>query len=258
MSGATREWVAFDDPKEKGRQWMVDITYLASHYNCIFGCGCKGVLTAPTPELQQGCCSYGAHYSDKADRTRTERAAKRLPAEYWQYRDVGLEKGVSANVGEFGRTRLVNDACIFLNRVGFETGPGCAFHFYAQDSGEHFLELKPEVCWQVPLRREDREEEDGTVTSILTSFDREDWGEGGDDFAWWCTEEPEAFTGREPLYRSSEAEFRAILGDALYEQVATYLDARMASIAPPAKHPAEVRVQLTKRPKTKATKKAKR
>lgn len=252
MSGASREWVVFDDPTEKGRQWMVDVTYLASHYNCIFGRGCQGVLTAPTPELSQGCCSYGAHYSDKADRRRTELAAKRLTAEYWQFREEGKRKGVSANVGEFGRTRVVDGACIFLNRPDFATGAGCAFHFYAEDTGEHFLELKPEVCWQVPLRREDREEEDGTVTSIVTSFDRDDWGEGGEDFAWWCTESPEAFTGSEPLYRSSAAELRAIFGDKVYKTVAKYLDERIASSAPPARHPAEVPIALTKKPTKRA------
>ena len=32
-------------------------------------------------------------------------------------------------------------------------------------------------------------EDDGTVISTLTEFGRDGWGEGGDDFAWWCTED---------------------------------------------------------------------
>lgn len=253
MAGATREWAHFDDPDDDDRQWMIDVTYLSSHHQCIFGEGCQGVLTAPTPELMQGCCSYGAHYSDRDDRKRVERAAKRMPAQYWQFRDIGLKKGVSANVGEDGRTRLVEDACIFLNRPGFETGPGCAFHFWSQDTDAHFLEIKPEVCWQVPLRREDREEDDGTVTTIVTEFGREDWGEGGEEFAWWCTEAPEAFTAKQPLYRNSEAEFRAIMGDTVYDMVATYLDERIANRFPPASHPYEVPVQLTTKSRAKRT-----
>ena len=54
--------------------------------------------------------------------------------------------------------------------------------------------MKPEVCWQLPIRRIDDEQEDGGVTR-LTEFARDGWGEGGDDFAWWCTEAPESVRG---------------------------------------------------------------
>ena len=63
-------------------------------------------------------------------------------------------------------TRLVDDACIFLNRPGFAAGAGCAFHIAAVNRGVNPLTLKPEVCWQLPLRREDQvDDEDGHVTS---------------------------------------------------------------------------------------------
>ena len=42
------------------------------------------------------------------------------------------------------------------------------------------------------------------MTSVLTEFGREGWGPGGDDFAWWCTEAPEAFTSDRSVYRSQE------------------------------------------------------
>src|SRR5439155_22545209 len=78
------EWVSFEDPDEK-RTWVFDVTFLLSHWGCIFGRGCQGVLTGPTPELAQGCCSYGAHFTDAADRRRVERAAKTLTPEEWQF-----------------------------------------------------------------------------------------------------------------------------------------------------------------------------
>ena len=56
--------------------------------------------------------------------------------------------------GDLG-TRLVKDACIFLNRPGFPAGAGCALHLAALAQGRSHVELKPEVCWQLPLRRED-------------------------------------------------------------------------------------------------------
>ena len=63
------EWVSFDDPDEE-RTWLFDVTFLASAWTCIFGHGCQGVLTGPTPELVQGCCSYGAHFTGGRTPTR--------------------------------------------------------------------------------------------------------------------------------------------------------------------------------------------
>ena len=57
------EWVSFEDAEEM-RTWVFDVTFLASRWTCIFGRGCQGVLTGPAPELVQGCCSYGAHFTD--------------------------------------------------------------------------------------------------------------------------------------------------------------------------------------------------
>ena len=82
------------------------------------------------------------------------------------------------------------------------------------------------MCWQVPLRRIDDEQDDGTVISTLTEFGRDGWGEGGDDFAWWCTEAPEAFIGASPVYESMEVELRKMLGKKLHRQVVEYLDGR--------------------------------
>ncbi len=58
---------------------MVDVTWLTSPWRCLFGCGCQGVLTGPAPEMEQGCCSYGAHFSDEEDRDRVLAAAARPP-----------------------------------------------------------------------------------------------------------------------------------------------------------------------------------
>jgi hypothetical protein len=252
-SGPIREWVSFDDPKEEGRSWRIDVTFLTSHWQCIFGQGCQGVLTEPAPEMIQGCCSYGAHFSNRKDRDRVVRAAKELSDDEWQYAKAGRSKGVYAQCGkdEEGRiewrTRLVDDACIFLNRPGFPAGPGCALHQHAMRTGRHHSELKPDVCWQLPLRSEDEEQEDGTVVSTFSEFGRDGWGEGGTEFAWWCTEAPEAFTGSEPVYQSMGEEMRKMLGDELYKQVVAYLDGRARSKPPPAPHPSEVPVKFSRR-----------
>ena len=80
-----REWATFPDPDDPKRRWMVDITWFTSPWRCLFGCGCQGVLTAPAPEMEQGCCSYGAHFADEDDRDRVLAAATDLRADEWQH-----------------------------------------------------------------------------------------------------------------------------------------------------------------------------
>jgi hypothetical protein len=254
-----REWVAFDDPDEEGRRWQIDVTFLLSHWGCIFGCGCQGVLTEKAPELVLGCCSYGAHFSDRKDRDAVVKMARKLGDDEWQFAKIGRKKGIYAKVGKNDdgspewRTRLVKDACIFLNRKGFPAGPGCALHQHAMRVGAHHSDWKPEVCWQVPLRRVDEEQDDGSVVSTLTEFARDAWDEGGQDFAWWCTEAPEAFTASEPVYLSLAVELRKMLGGKLYKAVAAYLDGRSAATSFPAvAHPAEVPVTITKKKRARA------
>jgi hypothetical protein len=250
MAGPVREWVSFDDPVEDGRRWQIDVTFLLSSWDCIFGRGCQGVLTGPAPEMVQGCCSYGAHFSDRADRDHVVKVARKLRDDEWQFAANGRKKGIFAKCGkdEDGkqewRTRLVDDACIMLNRPDFEGGPGCALHVYARRAGLHHSDVKPEVCWQLPLRRVDEEQEDGTVVSTLSEFGRDGWGEGGDDFHWWCTESQSAFVARSPVYITLAEELRKMLGARLYRQVADYLDTRRTAKPRPVQHPAETHVAI--------------
>lgn len=224
------EWVSFEDPDEE-RTWVLDLTFLTSPWMCIFGAGCQGVLTGPAPELAQGCCSYGAHFGDKKDLRRVEKAAAKLTSQQFQYFDKAKRLGISRmHEGEW-KTRLVDGACIFLNRPGFPGGPGCALHRAALEEGVAPLSKKPEVCWQLPLRREDFEEDDGHVTSTVTQWDRRHWGPAGEEFHWWCTEAPEAFVGKEPVYRSSADELRELLGKKVYELLVAYLDTRTGARA---------------------------
>ena len=247
-TGAVREWVTFQDPKRKKHVWHVDVTFMTSHWSCIFGNGCQGVLTEEAPELVHGCCSYGAHASGPKDQALVNNAAKLLDDDTWQFRKRAKKKGIWVKVAKDDyRTRLVDGACIFLNRPGFATGPGCALHQLAERTGQHHSDLKPEVCWQLPLRNieeYDEDADDGIVYHRLTEFARHGWGEGGEEFAWWCTEEPAAFVGREPVYRSLEPELRKMCGDELFEMIAEYLDDRLATGPAPVRHPAEMPIVL--------------
>src|SRR5947199_86018 len=130
------------------------------------GAGRQAVLTGPAPELEQGCCSYGAHFIDDEDVATVEATAARLTDEQWQFRRRAKRLGFVRTESDGSRiTRLVDGACIFLNRPGFPGGAGCALHRAALDAGERPMDWKPDVCWQLPLRLEEHTGEHGHVTS---------------------------------------------------------------------------------------------
>ncbi len=239
------EWISFTD-RDEDRTWCFDLTFLTSNWTCIYGSGCLGVLDAPAADLEQGCCSYGAHFVDDDDRQRVEQVATRLSAEQWQFREVAQRGGATrkARNGEL-TTRLVDDACIFLNRPGFPGGAGCALHRGALEAGESYLPWKPEVCWQLPLRRHDVVDEQGHVTSTIREWKRRDWGEGGSDFHWWCTEGPEAFVGSVPVYVGLREELIEMTTPEAYATAVSLIEARQDRVPEPGSvflpHPARRR-----------------
>lgn len=240
------EWISFEDPNEH-RTWLFDATYLRSNYMCIYGCGCQGILDAPAPELAQGCCSFGAHFVDAADVANVETRFERMQPEHMQFFAEAMANGITMQGDPTEMpdpdepaeptvvSRLVDDACIFLNRPGFEGGVGCSLHIAAEAAGERPLDWKPQVCWQVPIRLEDTEEASGHVTSRLREWKRRDWGEGGDDFGWWCTEEPDAFVGTQPLYVSARDDIVELIGQPIYDLMVDVLE---RPTAVPVPHPA--------------------
>jgi len=227
------EWISFEDPEEH-RTWLFDATYLRSNFMCIYGCGCKGTLDEETPELMQGCCSYGAHFEDKADLKNVRKYFERVEPKHMQFHAEAIEEPFwtdgEPSENEKGEpepsivSRLVDDACIFLNRPGFDGGVGCALHIAALEAGERPLDWKPRVCWQVPIRMEDSTDESGHVTTRIREWKRRDWGDGGEDFAWWCTESPDAFVGEKPLYKSAKDDLIELMGRRVYKILVTQLE----------------------------------
>lgn len=224
-----REWVSLSDPADPHDRYVFDVTFLLSGYHCVYGAGCQGIGAQGIPS--HGCCSLGAHYADDEDRARAEAMPALLGPEVMQFHREATRGGITARMpdGE-ARTRVVKGACIFLNREDWPGGPGCSLHTYALARGEHYMTYKPEVCWIVPLRREVLEDvaDDGEPLWIttITSYDRGAWGPGGSDFAWWCIDDENAYDGAQPVYVSMEAELRALSSDAVYEELAAYLDDR--------------------------------
>jgi len=218
--------VSFDDPEED-RTWVFDVTFFLSDWTCIYGQGCQGVLTGPAPELVQGCCSYGAHFIDDDDVATVQAAADRLTNEQWQFRRKGRKGGFLRTEEDGTRiTRLVEGACIFLNRPGFAAGAGCALHQAALAAGERPMDWKPDVCWQLPLRLQEHTDDHGHVTSTLREWKRRDWGEGGFEFHWWCTDAVDAFVGHTPVYVTLRDEIVELIGEPVYALLVAQLAAR--------------------------------
>lgn len=228
-----RTWVEFTDPADPGTVVRADLTWLTSRWTCIFGRGCRGIL-ADRPD--DGCCSHGAHFVDGDDEARVSAAAARLTRQEWQHRPTGRRGLVETEEDGSRRTRVVDGACVFLNRPGFDGPPGCALHALAEREGTHPLSTKPDVCWQLPLRRSFRsvERPDGTsYTEVtLTEFDRRGWGAGGHGLDWFCSGATEAHVGTEPVVTTARAEIVSLIGEPAYEVLLEQCRAA------PSRHPA--------------------
>ena len=104
MSGPTREWVTFTDPADPERPMLVDVTFFTSRWDCIFGNGCQGVLTAPgaragpgvlllrRPLLRQGGPRRHRAVGEEAPRRRVAVPRRRPQAGHLRQ---GREEGVA-------------------------------------------------------------------------------------------------------------------------------------------------------------------
>ena len=229
------EYISFDDPHEQ-RSWVFDATLLRSNWNCIWGNGCKGVLSSDAENLQQGCCSHGAHFIDDGDVQTVVESSARLSPEQWQFHaEAAVDGWTTIDPDGTVTTRVFDDACIFLNRPGFSGGAGCALHSAALQVGERPLDWKPDVCWQLPLRLHEDTDLHGHITSTLREWKRRDWGEGGTDFHWWCTESSDAFTGKQKTYQYLRDEIIEFTGVKVYDMLVKQLEKQRSTPLP---HPA--------------------
>jgi hypothetical protein len=229
------EWSSIIDPD--GTTWLFDITFLMSGWTCIWGRGCPGIHDEPHPELEQGCCTYGAHFADKADRQRVLKYTDRLSPTTWQYSDEADRLGGPVWKNEEGDwvTHVVDGACIYYNRPGFSAGSGCALHSVALAEGERYIDWKPEVCWQLPLRLEHHYDDNSNLVYTIREWKRRDWGEGGGDLHWWCVDTPDAFVGDRPVYLELREEIIELVGEWPYAHLVEYLERRRREV--PLPHP---------------------
>ncbi|MDQ6687323.1 MAG: hypothetical protein M3Z50_06895 [Actinomycetota bacterium] len=241
-----RAWLEFADPADEQQVFRCDLTWLTSSWTCIFGRGCQGIY-ADSPDT--GCCTLGAHFSDKDDEARVAAWVDRLGDDLWERRPEAVGKSgkvtrkrwTETEDGE-RKTRVFGGACIFHNSRDFPGGYGCALHALALREGIHFVETKPDVCWQLPIRRAYREVErpDGTTYTEVSigEYDRRGWGPGGHDLDWYCSGNTEAHVGLERVFLSNATELVTLMGQPAYDVLAAGCEAHLASRSALALHPA--------------------
>lgn len=247
-------------------RWRFEREFLTSNWRCTFGNGCKGILRDEATELNQGCCSLGAHFGDgpagQEEARQLSAYVSMLTPDQWQFHGAGTTDHVAPVAddrspdeptiheptiadatadgtpdeprlvaGFYGdaertRTRVVDGACVFLNRPGFDGGEGCALHIAALEVGDSPTEWKPSVCWQLPLRVDwelvDDADPDGPETATVRRWSRADWGEHGTTMAWCCTERSEggeAYSGADAVVDSLADELQTLAGESVYVEL---------------------------------------
>lgn len=256
--GFPRAWVEFPDPADPGQVFRCDLTWLTSRWTCLFGAGCPGIYRGRPAD---GCCTLGAHFSEPADEERVAGWVTSLDPGLWEHADrfgeeadgtawrartdwvVDVVEAAEDGTEEVDRaTRRLDGACIFLNGPDFAGGAGCALHQLADREGVPFTLTKPDVCWQLPIRRLFRDVERGdgsTYTEVsIGEYVRSGWGAGGHDLAWYCTSTAAAHVGAEPVFRSLATELVALMGGAAYAELARHCEVVEAARLPLLVHPA--------------------
>lgn len=189
-----------------GYRWLLNIQWLLSGYECIWGRGCKGVYHEAKPGSESsGCCGNGVCV-EKSDRQLIKRRLKQM--EPWEWQEHGKYRRLfDWQRQESVQTRMKKQpdgsrhTCIFHNDDD-HVSPGCAFHGAALRRGEDYVDWKPDACVTVPFRVMYDSTLDGYVVTIIDS--ERDWS----GLDWWCGDDPNAWLSTTPVYRSMENELK--------------------------------------------------
>jgi hypothetical protein len=229
------EWLTFPSPDDPDHQFRVNVSFMLSNYECIFGRGCPGLLNGRS-QADVGCCERGVTFMDDDDFSHVAEMVGELTADDCDNIDHVHGRGwyQSTRSGRPYKTRKIGTACIFANRAEGPAGkPGCAFHHLAGRTGRHPSDTKPFICWTVPLNFSSEEaiEPGGQTTTIVSAFTADAWGGTNDDeesdgrghMGYWCIDTPDAYRSSQPVYRSMEHELRKGMGNAAYDALVDLL-----------------------------------
>lgn len=198
--------------------WRFDRDFLESRWTCIWGRGCPGIGPEPMEQLGLGCCSIGADLGDEDEARNIAALAATLDPDRFEHHFDADEGGIFRDDSRT-HTRVVDGACIFLNRPGFSGGAGCALHLAAIEANESPIDWKPSVCWQLPIKVDWTVGADDTEVATVRRWSRRDWGTEGETMAWCCTEGSLAYVGDRKVIDSLGAELEAIVGTTVFVEL---------------------------------------
>ena len=239
-----RAWVEFDDPGDKTQRFKCDLTWLASRWSCIFGAGCQGIY-ADRPD--DGCCTLGAHFSDKADEKRTKQFVKLLGPDDWQFYDVGspqerLDRDRRGRRAQDRRAR----GRLHLPEPARASTAARAARCTAGRSATATTRSRPSPtsagsCRSAGLFREVERGDKTSYTEVtITEYDRRGWGEGGHDLDWYCSGNTEAHGAHRAGLRLERTRAVELMGQAAYDILRRALrGVRAAPVQPTAATPGE-------------------
>lgn len=259
---AVHEWLEFEDPANWGDFFRVNISFMLSHYACIYGAGCPSIK-ADLPNEHKGCCSQGVTIREGDDLDNViARVAQLTDAEcanldYIKEHTTPTNAGWAQNLhGRPYKTRKKDGACIFANPVPTKEGDppmGCSFHHLANRLGVSHVETKPDICWRVPIWTDYQELPTGGDMTIITAMSTAEWGGWSyrrrgivldeaetmplsvpddrlDDaltsnaLAWWCIDTPDAYGGEKSFYVSHQDELTKLMGEKAYNRLCGLLE----------------------------------
>jgi len=255
----------FIDVRHDGTVYRLDVGWLLSNYNCIYGRGCKSAFPGHTQPVH-GCCTIGAHYQSEDDVQNTRDVLARLDPSYFTNGDLiygpdgvahdknwltTLVDDICEDMKWYQKlwykfrhrkdevemkTKVAGKACIFANDDDSPAGGGCGFHHAAIAHGEDYQPWKPLVCSWVPMYMieldENQELQLDEPVIVVTRYENRYWSNDGDEeFSdWWCMDAEEAYSASKPVYVTMEKEIRLMLGDAVYEKIKAVLDPYMNQV----------------------------
>ena len=231
------EWISFEDDHEQ-RTWVFDATFLRSNWSCIYGAGCKGVLDARRHRARPGLLQLRRplrRRRRRADRARRARPARAAPlAEPQEGPQQGRPRDRGRRHQDPRRRRRVHlpQPARLRRRRRLR-----AAHRRARGRRAATSTGSPTCAGSCRCASSTTPTTTATSPRRLREWKRRDWGEGGDEFHWWCTESDDAFVGGAPVYQYLRDEIIEMVGQAAYDQMVIAARTPAVDPAPPPRHP---------------------
>lgn len=222
-----------------GKDYIVDVDVMMSNYRCIYGQGCQGTDPLKKTHCKDvpdksvtGCCNTNVWFTrrdgidgDPDTPSRITQYVEMLTEEDCENLSEIRRRGWYRDIGEKEAcTRTLAGRCIFLN-TDMENGKnGCSLWHLAHriDIDPHLT--RPLACHIVPIASFDLGTSPEGNPVVLATLTPSWWGWFDPD-SYWCTNDPAAFSGSEPAFRTLASELRDYFGKEAWEEIEPHLEA---------------------------------